>query len=156
MRIYWSKILRKIPILVIGVLIGFFLLNPIFLAPPALVVAYIKQFLLFGSGYLHTEEAIDVLQMATMYFFTSLPNTLLLSAITLLILRKTACRRLLLYSTLCWPVFLHLAHWFVMWGLKDGAARVNSPFSPEYSSFAIRFGYMSVHMVATYAVFFLA
>ena len=150
-----AKIFWKILLLSTGVLMGFFLWNPVFWIPPDLLIVHIKQFLLAGSGYLHSEEAIDVFQIATLRFFTSLPNTFFISLIAILILRKTENRRLLLYSTLLWPLLMHCAYWFVMAVLKLGAIKAGSTFDPKYSPFGIRFQYQAVQIVATYSVFFL-
>lgn len=137
----------------VGAAFGYLLFHPLVTLPAESVVYGLKPLLQSVSGKFTSHEAEGIFQMVIVLFVMNLPNTVLLSIITAVTLSWLQYGRALLYATLLWPFFLHIAHWLLVGALKLGALRLGLTTDTERLPVMPGFQYTAVLILCTVAVY---
>lgn len=92
--------------------------------------------------------------VAVMYLL-NLPNTVFVSVVAALSILRLQRRRQILYATLLWPLYLHMAYWLQVGVLKLGALRLGLPTDIERLPVPLGFRYTAVLVLVTVGTFLL-
>lgn len=136
----------------VGAVFGYLLFNPLFTLPVEAVAAGLKPAFQFSSASFESRYTEHIFQVVSVVFIMNLPNTILVSVVTALCLSWLQRRRQILYATLLWPLFLHLAYWLQVSLMKLGALQLGLP-DTERLPVPQEFRYNSVLILITVTVF---
>jgi hypothetical protein len=156
MRTKIARVLRRIAIATLGVLYGYLLWTQILPLPDAL-----RDSLMQGAAYIlkaSTEAFALVLpyeaMLSVLSFTAAIPNTIFVAVLAGLTVRQFGQHRVLMYSVLVWPVFLHAFHWFYVWYIERVATQTGV--SPALASYKESYFFPSkaLAILLIYSLFF--
>lgn len=134
---------------------GYLLMNPVIFFPMDWVGRLLMPLLVATKNHVENAAVADLVQMSILVFTRNFPNTVMVGAVTVAVLRMLGRQRLVLYSVLIWPLLLYLAYWLQVLRLKAGALRLGLPIDIEYLPVPPGFRYTAIFILLTLS-FYLA
>lgn len=156
MRTNTALILRQAIFAALGVLFGYLLWVQILPIPEALTKSLIQG---ATSVLKETTEAFALAlpydaMLALVSFASAIPNTIFVAALAGLTIRYLGHQRLLMYSVLVWPIFLHAFHWLYVWHMERIATQTGmSPALASYNEIYF-FPSKALTILLIYSLFF--
>lgn len=137
----------------LGALLGYLLFNPLVSLPGDAIVVALKPILRFGLTKFESYEAESIFIVAAVRFVMGLPNTILISLLTVFVISKLQRRRQILYATLLWPLLLNIVCWWHVGLLKLAALKLGVQTDIEFLLIPTGLRYTNVLMLITVATY---
>lgn len=137
----------------LGALLGYLLFNPLVSLPGDAVVVALKPILQFGLAKFKYYDAGLIFIVVAVRFVMNLPNTILISLLTVFLISRLQHRRQILYATLLWPLLLNAFYWWHVGLLKLRALKHGLPTDIEFLPIPPGFRDTIVLMLITVATF---
>lgn len=156
MRTNTALLFRQAALAALGVLFGYLLWVQILPIPEALTKFLVQS---ATSVLKETTEAFSLTlsydaMLALVSFASAIPNTVFVAVLAGLTIRYFGYQRLLMYSVLVWPIFLHAFHWLYVWHMERIATQAG--INPALASYQENYFFPSkaLTILLIYSLFF--